>query len=128
MVVRENIWVPCEKLRAILIQVTMATYAIIETGGKQYRVKPGDSIEVERLTAEVGDTVTLDRVLLVSNDDGLTIGSPLVDGASVTAKVENEGKRKKVVIFKFKPKVRYRRKTGHRQWFSRLAIQDISAG
>lgn len=106
----------------------MATYAIIETGGKQYRVKPGDSIEVERLTAEVGETVTLDRVLLVATDDGVTVGSPLIAGATVTAKVENEGKGKKVVIFKFKPKVRYRRKTGHRQWFSRIAIQDISAG
>lgn len=105
----------------------MTTYAIIETGSKQYRVKPGDVIEVERLDAEPGDTVNLDRVLLIGTDDGVTIGSPLVVGAHVTATVETEGKGKKVVIFKYKPKVRYRRKTGHRQWFSRLAIKEIVA-
>ena len=103
----------------------MATYAIIETGSKQYRVKPGDVIEVERLDAEPGDTVNLDRVLLVSTDDGVTVGDPLVANARVTAKVETEAKGKKVIIFKYKPKARHRRKNGHRQWFSRLAIQEI---
>lgn len=107
----------------------MSTYAIIETGNKQYRVKAGDVIEVERLKdAEPGDTVDLDRVLLVSTDDGVTVGNPLVAGVRVTAKVENEGKGKKVIIFKYKPKVRYRRKNGHRQWFSRLAILEIGLG
>ena len=106
----------------------MSTYAIIETGGKQYRVKPGDSLDVERLDAEPGDTIAIDRVLLVSTDAGMTVGTPLVTGARVTAKVENEGKGKKVIVFKYKPKVRYRRKNGHRQSFSRLVIQEISAG
>lgn len=104
------------------------TYAIIETGGKQYRVAPGDVIDVERLEAEPGDTINLDRILLVSNDDGVTVGSPLVAGAKVVAKVENEAKGKKIIVFKHKPKVRYRRKNGHRQWFSRLSIQEITVG
>jgi large subunit ribosomal protein L21 len=109
--------------------VNVSTYAIIETGGKQYRVKPGDVIDVERLPeAEPGDTVDLDRVLLVSKDDEVTVGNPLVSGARVVAKVENEGKGPKIIVFKHKPKVRYRRKNGHRQWYSRLTIQDISAG
>ena len=106
----------------------MAAYAIIETGGKQYRVKPGDSIEVERLEAEPGDTVNIERVLFISNDEGVTVGNPLINGALVRARVENEAKGKKVIIFKFKPKVRYRRKNGHRQWHSRLAIEEISLG
>ena len=104
------------------------TYAIIETGGKQYRVAPGDVIDVERLEAEPGETINFERILLVSNDDGVTVGSPLVAGAKVVATVENESRGKKIIVFKHKPKVRYRRKNGHRQWFSRLAIQEITLG
>jgi len=107
----------------------MSTYAIIETGGKQYRVKPGDVIDVERLTtAEPGDTVDLDRVLAISTDEGLKFGTPLLSGARVVAKVENEAKGPKIIVFKHKPKVRYRRKRGHRQWYTRLTIQEITAG
>ncbi|MBF8299555.1 MAG: ribosomal protein [Dehalococcoidia bacterium] len=107
----------------------MSNYAIIETGGKQYRVQPGDVIEVERLTgAEPGESVNLDRILMVSTDDGVRVGNPLVPGARVVAKVENEAKGKKIIVFKHKPKVRYRRKNGHRQWFSRIEIQEISVG
>ena len=104
----------------------MTNYAIIETGGKQYRVKPGDSIEVERLEAEPGDVINIERVLLISTDDGVTVGDPLVSGARVAARVENEGRGRKVIVFKYRPKVRYRRKNGHRQWFSRLAIEEVS--
>ncbi len=107
----------------------MNTYAIIETGGKQYRVKPGDVINVERLAeAEPGSTINIDRVLMVSRDGDITVGNPTVQGARVVAKVETEAKGPKVIIFKFKNKVRYRRKNGHRQWFSRIAIEDIQVG
>lgn len=107
----------------------MTTYAVVETGGKQYRVKPGDVIDVERLPdSEPGDTVNLEKVLLVARDGAVTIGSPTVTGAKVVAKVEAEGKGKKIIVFKFKPKVRYRRKNGHRQRYSRLAIQEIQVG
>lgn len=104
----------------------MSIYAIVETGGKQYRVKPGDVIEVELLkNAEPGETIDLGNVLLVSDNGDVKVGSPTVHGASVAAKVETEGKSKKVTVFKYKPKIRYRRKIGHRQRFSRLAIEDI---
>ena len=107
----------------------MSTYAVIETGGKQYRVSPGDTIAVERLTeSEPGDTVRLDKVLLVSQDGDVTVGAPTVAGAQVVAKVEGEGRTKKVLVFRYKPKVRYRRKTGHRQRFSTLMIEGIEIG
>ena len=104
----------------------MSTYAIIESGGKQYRVFPGDVIDVDRITAnEPGDTINLDKVLLLSQDESVSVGSPYVQGASVVATLESEGRGKKIIVFKYKPKVRYRRKKGHRQHYSRLAIQEI---
>ena len=104
----------------------MSTYAIIKTGGKQYRVKPGDVVDVERLTKfEPGDTVDMDQVLMLSRDGEVTVGTPTVPGARVVAKIETEGKARKVLVFKYKRKVRYRRKIGHRQRYSRLAIQSI---
>ncbi len=107
----------------------MSTYAVIETGGKQYRVQPGDVIDVERLTdSEPGDTVRLDKVLLLSRDGEVIVGTPVVAEAQVVAKVEAEGKGEKIIVFKYKSKVRYRKKTGHRQWYSRLTIQGIEGG
>ena len=102
-------------------------YAIVETGGKQYRVKPGDTIAVERLGGEPGEVLDLDRVLLLAgNGDGATrVGSPGVDGAVVRAEVVEHGRGKKIVVFRYKSKVRYRRKTGHRQALTRLRITDI---
>jgi large subunit ribosomal protein L21 len=100
-------------------------YAIIETGGKQYRVDPGQTIDVERLDAPEGNTVELDRVLLISDGDQVTIGTPVVDGAKVVATSKGEGKGDKVIVFKYKPKVRYRKKTGHRQAYTRLTIDRI---
>lgn len=106
----------------------MATYAVIETGGKQYRVSPGDVIDVEWLKdREPGETVEIERVLLLSSDGQVTAGTPVVPGARVTAKVELVGKGKKIIVFKYKSKVRYRKKTGHRQPFSRLSIQRVEA-
>src|SRR6266700_2695813 len=101
-------------------------YAIVETGGKQYRVKPGDTVAVERLTGEPGESLDLDRVLLVAGDgDQARVGSPGVDGAIVRAEVVEHIRGEKIIIFRYKSKVRYRRKTGHRQSLTRLKITDI---
>jgi len=100
-------------------------YAIVETGGKQYRVSRGDVIEVERLPVEEGSTVELDKVLLVADGDKLTVGRPTVEGAKVVAQVLGENKGKKVIVFKYKRKVRYTRKTGHRQIHTKLDIKEI---
>ena len=100
-------------------------YAIIETGGKQYRVTPGQTIEVERLDIAEGNTIDLERVLLIANDDKITAGTPIIDGAKVVATSQGDGKDKKIIVFKYKSKVRYRNKTGHRQLFTRLLIDKI---
>jgi large subunit ribosomal protein L21 len=100
-------------------------YAIVETGGKQYRVQPGQTIQVEKLAVPVGDSVTLDRVLMVADGQDVTVGRPTVEGATVQATVVGEGKARKVVIFKYLPRHRYRRKKGHRQPFTRLKIDSI---
>jgi large subunit ribosomal protein L21 len=101
-------------------------YAIIETGGKQYDVRVGDTIKVEKLEAAPGENVTFDRVLLVSGEDAPKIGAPYVDGATVTASVLDRGKAKKVVVFKYKAKKGYRKKKGHRQPFTSLKIEAIN--
>ena len=100
-------------------------YAIVDTGGKQYRVSPGDIIDVERLPVEEGSTIELDKVLLFADDDKLTVGRPIVERVKVVAEVIGEGKGEKIIVFKYKPKVRYRKKTGHRQIHTRLAIKEI---
>ncbi len=100
-------------------------YAIIETGGKQYKVSPGQTIDVERLDVAEGNTVELDRVLLIADGDKVTVGTPVIDGAKVVATSQGEGRGKKIIVFKYKPKVRYRKKTGHRQFYTRLAIDKI---
>ncbi|MFW5647952.1 MAG: 50S ribosomal protein L21 [Candidatus Alkaliphilus sp. MAG34] len=102
-------------------------YAIIETGGKQYRVKEGDTLIVEKLEAEQGDIVTIDDVLAVSKAGKLTIGGPTVDGAKVEARVIEQGKSKKIIVFKYKPKKNYRKKRGHRQLYTKLVIEKINA-
>jgi len=100
-------------------------YAIIETGGKQYKVSPGQTIDVERLDVAEGDTVELDRVLLIAEGDQVTVGKPTIEGAKVIATSQGEGKGKKIIVFKYKPKVRYRRKMGHRQLHTRLTVDKI---
>lgn len=103
-------------------------YAVVETGGKQYRVQVGETVEVERLDANIGDTVELDRVLMVSGDAGTQVGSPVVEGAKVAATVVEQGRGDKVIVFKYRPKQRYRRKIGHRQHYTRLRIEEIVQG
>ncbi len=101
-------------------------YAIIETGGKQYRVQEGDVITVEKLTAEAGDQVELDKVLVLSDDNGVKVGSPYIEGAKVVAEVVENGKGKKIIVFKFKSKKDYRKKQGHRQPYTMLKIESLT--
>ncbi len=102
-------------------------YAVVETGGKQYKVSPGQTIEVEKLPAG-GETVELDRVYLIADGDKVTVGKPTIEGAKVIASVVGEGKKDKTIVYKFKAKVRYRRKKGHRQPYTKLAIKEIVVG
>ncbi len=102
-------------------------YAVIETGGKQYKVSVGQRLEVEKLGHEVGSEVVLDRVLMVGGDGEVKIGRPLVEGAKVLARVEAQGKGKKIVVFKKKRRKGYRRTQGHRQLLTTLKITDIQA-
>lgn len=102
-------------------------YAIIETGGKQYKVQEGDVVFVEKLVADEGAVVTFDKVLAVSKEGTVNFGSPVVDGVSVSAKVLNHGKDKKIIVFKYKPKKGYRKKQGHRQPHTKVQIEKINA-
>jgi large subunit ribosomal protein L21 len=100
-------------------------FAVIQTGGKQHRVEPGQTIEVEKLPVEEGQTVELTDVLLVSDENGVRQGRPLVAGAKVVGRVVKQTRGRKIIVFKYKPKVRYRRKAGHRQSLTRIAIEEI---
>ena len=102
-------------------------YAVIRTGGKQYRVSTGDVIEVEKLVGEPGDTVTFEDVLLQKADDKVVIGMPFIKELSVTGKVVDQFKHDKIRVMKYKAKVRYRRTTGHRQQLTRIKIETIEA-
>ena len=104
----------------------MNSFAIVETGGKQYRVHEGDTIRVESIVCDEGDTIDLESGKLISLDGETSVGTPNVEGAKVQAEVVNKGKGKKIVVFKYKAKTRYRRKNGHRQNFTDLRITDIS--
>ncbi|MCX2726648.1 50S ribosomal protein L21 [Thermomicrobium sp. 4228-Ro] len=103
-------------------------YAVVRSGSKQYRVRVGDIIEVEKLPVEPGQSVTLEDVLLVEQDGAVTVGTPTVPGARVVARVLDQVKGPKLIVFKMKPKTRYRRKTGHRQRYTRLQVEAIEAG
>lgn len=100
-------------------------YAIIKTGGKQYRVQEGDSIFVEKLASEVDAEVVFDQVLAIVNNGDVKVGTPVVEGAKVTAKVLEQGKQKKIRIFKYKAKSNYRRRQGHRQPYTKVTIEKI---
>ncbi len=102
-------------------------YAVIKTGGKQYRVVAGERLKVEKLVAEVGNTVTLDKILMIADGDAITIGSPLIAGATINATVLSHGRGDKVMIFKFRRRKHYRKTQGHRQSYTEIQIGDISA-
>ena len=101
--------------------------AIIVTGGKQYKVAEGDTLYIEKLNVEAGETVTFDKVLAVVDGDNAKFGAPTVDGASVTANVVKNGKGKKILVFKYKPKKNYRRRQGHRQPYTKVEITKVNA-
>ena len=101
-------------------------HAIIETGGKQYKVAEGDTLFIEKLPAAAGDAVPFSKVLAVIDGDKLTVGTPVVEGAKVDASVVKNGRGKKVIVFKYKPKKGYRRKQGHRQPYTKVTIGKIS--
>ena len=102
-------------------------YAVIRTGGKQYCVAPGDSVEVEKLPGGIGEAVTLSDVLLISKGDTVTVGAPVVDGATVTTKITGQYRGNKIMVFKYRPKKRIRVRKGHRQYLTRLQIEAINA-
>ena len=102
-------------------------YAVVATGGKQYKVKEGDILEVEKLAGDVGAEITFDRVLMVSDGDNVSLGQPEIDGAFVSGLIVEQGKEKKVIIFKRKRRKRFRRKNGHRQMFTAVKIGSIKA-
>jgi len=102
-------------------------YAVIKTGGKQYRVEPGDVVTIERLEGDAGDAVKFDDVLLVDADGDMKIGTPSLDGASVSGTIVEQGRARKVIVFKFRRRKNYKKKNGHRQYFTRVQIDQISA-
>ena len=102
-------------------------YAVIKTGGKQYRVSAGDKLKVEKLVGDVGSNVTIDQVLMLADGDNVTIGAPVIAGASVQAKVLSHGRGDKVMIFKFRRRKHYRKTQGHRQDYTEIQIGDIAS-
>ena len=102
-------------------------YAVIRTGGKQYRVAAGESVEVEKLPGNIGDAVTIDDVLMVVAGDSVSVGTPNVAGATVTAKITGQYRGNKILVFKYRPKKRIRVRRGHRQYLTRLQIEAINA-
>ena len=102
-------------------------YAVIKTGGKQYKVSPGDIIRVEKLPGEPGQEIELEEVLLVGKDQEIQIGQPLVEGAKVVATILNQGRSPKIIVFKKKRRKNYKRKRGHRQYYTELQIKEIKA-
>ncbi len=104
----------------------MADYAIVQTGGKQYKVQTGETFRIESVPGDEGDEVTLHEVLALSQDGALTLGEPTVSGARVTTEVVGKGRGKKLIVFKYKSKTRYRRKNGHRQSYTELRVTGIS--
>lgn len=108
------------------IEEVNVMYAVIETGGKQYRVQEGDVITIEKLNSEAGDKVTFDKVLVVGEGAVIKVGAPLVEGSNVEGTVVENGKAKKVIIFKYKSKKDYRKKRGHRQPYTMVKIEKIN--
>ena len=100
-------------------------YAVIETGGKQYQVKAGDILNVEKLGLDEGAKVSFDKVIAVSGDDGFKVGAPYVEGAKVEATVLKNARNKKIIVYKYKPKKGYHKKQGHRQYFTKVKIESI---
>ena len=103
-------------------------YAVIETGGKQYRVEPGDTVVVETLPGESGDAVEFDRVLLISDDESVAVGRPVIEGARVTGQIVEHGLGEKLTVYKFKRRKNYRKRNGHRQQYTAVKINEVVHG
>ncbi len=103
-------------------------YAVIETGGKQYRVAQGDTVHIEKLTGQVGDSIQFDNVLLIGDGSDIAVGKPSVAGATVSGEIIGHGKDKKLIVFKFKRRKDYRRRTGHRQQYTAVKITAVAVG
>ncbi|HIG40374.1 MAG: 50S ribosomal protein L21 [bacterium] len=103
-------------------------YAVIKSGGKQHRVEPGEVLDLEKLDAEAGETISFDEVMMIGDGEDIKIGTPLVEGGKVTAEVVKHGRGDKITIIKFHRRKHYRRQAGHRQWFTKVKITDISGG
>ncbi len=101
-------------------------YAVVSTGGKQYKVQEGETLSVEKLPGEEGSQVSFDRVLMYSDDENLTVGKPVIENAVVSAHIIEQGKAKKILVFKYKRRKRFRRKQGHRQAFTKVKIDSIA--
>jgi large subunit ribosomal protein L21 len=101
-------------------------YAVMKTGGKQYRVTAGDIVEVEKLDGEVGDSITLDEVLLITDGEQVTVGQPKVENASITARITGQYRGEKIQVFRYRPKKRIRVRQGHRQYLTRLQVESIN--
>ena len=101
-------------------------YAVVATGGKQYKIKEGETLRIEKVDGNVGDAFTFDQVLLVADGESLAVGQPMIEGASVGAHIVEQGKEKKILVFKYKRRKRYRRKQGHRQPFTSVKIDKIA--
>ena len=102
-------------------------YAVVSTGGKQYKVQEGEVLRIEKIPGNVGDTVSFDRVLMVSDGENVRIGQPVLDNAAVDGQIAEQGKAKKIIVFKYKRRKRYRRKQGHRQQYTAVRIDRINA-
>ncbi len=100
-------------------------YAVVSTGGKQYKVREGETLRVEKLSGEVGDKITFDNILMFSKDEEVKLGQPLLEGAAVQGHIVEQGKAKKILVFKYKRRKRFRRKQGHRQQFTAVKIDSI---
>jgi len=103
-------------------------YAVVQTGGKQYRVAEGDTLKVEKIAAEAGATVALDQVLMVADGEDIKVGRPYLNGGSVTATIKSHGRGKKIKIVKFRRRKHHLKRQGHRQWFTELEVTGIDAG
>ncbi len=102
-------------------------YAVIQSGGKQYRVSPGEMVKIEKLTGKAGDPVVFDKVLMTSDGEKVTLGSPYLSEARVTGRITRHGKNRKIVVFKYKRRKGYRKKQGHRQDFTLVKVEDVEA-